>query len=203
MGQRVPGHNRAAGTPHGHLISQDRAEVRSELSSQWGKKTKQHRSSNQRENKERRTSTVTAACNLPVDQPQSVDISTFERLKVSHVDGLIQDLWSHVPGRHKNHPGLWQCYRIKDILGKMSLLSVRRLESVYVKETSWCPLSDWGRCQWCLWPSHVEQPSPGQQWHKCSSSSPRCSWTSGLCGRCRAFLSRQTNMDEHDFLIPF
>lgn len=48
------------------------------------------------------TSTVTAACNLPVDQPQRVDISTFKRLKVSHVDSLIQNLWGHVSEGDKN-----------------------------------------------------------------------------------------------------
>lgn len=48
------------------------------------------------------TSSVAAACDLPVHQAQSVDVGALEGIKVLHVDGLVQDLWSHVPARgHK------------------------------------------------------------------------------------------------------
>lgn len=43
------------------------------------------------------TSGVAAARDLPVHQAQSVDVRALEGIKVLHVDGLIQDLWSHVP----------------------------------------------------------------------------------------------------------
>lgn len=49
------------------------------------------------------TSAITTACNFPVDQAQSIDISTFKRVKVSHVDSLIQHLWSHVPIKTITH----------------------------------------------------------------------------------------------------
>lgn len=45
----------------------------------------------------RLTSDVTAPGNFPVDQPQRVNISALERVKVSHVDGLVQNLRGHVP----------------------------------------------------------------------------------------------------------
>lgn len=44
----------------------------------------------------RLTSSVTATCDLPVDQAQGVDVRVLEGVKELHVDGLIQHLWSHV-----------------------------------------------------------------------------------------------------------
>lgn len=35
------------------------------------------------------TSSITPSCNLPVDQSQSVDISTLERIEMLHVDRFI------------------------------------------------------------------------------------------------------------------
>lgn len=128
------------------------------------------------------TSAITTACNFPVDQAQSIDISTFKRVKVSHVDSLIQHLWSHVPIKTITH-------RVKK---KWQNVSERQddqlLQEFMVTQTSWCQPFDWVQCQWCLWQSHAGQPSPGLRWHRCSSSSPGCSWTWGLCGRCLAFL---------------
>lgn len=56
------------------------------------------------------TSGIAAACDLPVHQPQSIDVSTFEGVKVAHVDTFIQHFWSHVPEtqnqtvqKHKEH----------------------------------------------------------------------------------------------------
>lgn len=43
------------------------------------------------------TSSVAAPSDLPVHQAQSVDVGTLEGIKVLHVDGLVQDLGSHVP----------------------------------------------------------------------------------------------------------
>lgn len=46
------------------------------------------------------TSGITAASDLPVHQPQRIDVSTFKGVKVAHVDTLIQHLRSHVPETH-------------------------------------------------------------------------------------------------------
>lgn len=43
------------------------------------------------------TSCVAAACDLPVDQAQRVNVRTLEGIKVFHVDALIQNLRSHIP----------------------------------------------------------------------------------------------------------
>lgn len=50
------------------------------------------------------TSGITAASDLPVHQPQRIDVSTFKGVKVAHVDTLIQHLRSHVPETHTHTP---------------------------------------------------------------------------------------------------
>lgn len=43
------------------------------------------------------TSCVAPSSDLPVDQAQGVDIGTFKRIKMLHVNGFIQDFGGHVP----------------------------------------------------------------------------------------------------------
>lgn len=43
------------------------------------------------------TSHGAATGNLPEDEAHGVDVSSFERLKMLHVYGVVQNLWSHIP----------------------------------------------------------------------------------------------------------
>lgn len=98
--------------------------------------------------KKGQTSTITATCNLPVDQPQSIDVSTFERVKVSHVDSLIQNLWSHVPVQTTI---LCKAQNEEGIVGKVTKTSEttdgRQLQVCILTRTFWCQPSDWVRCR--------------------------------------------------------
>lgn len=49
-----------------------------------------------------RTSRVAPPSNLPVHEAEGVDVGTLEGVKVLHVDALIKDLRSHVPGAATN-----------------------------------------------------------------------------------------------------
>lgn len=44
------------------------------------------------------TSRIASPRNLPVHEPESIDIGALEGVKVLHVDGFIKDFRSHVSG---------------------------------------------------------------------------------------------------------
>lgn len=82
---KAPDHNKAAGNPR---------EVLHEKTLGW---ILNHENVECENGGRHRTSDWTSPGQFPVHETQRVDIGPLERLKVAHVDGLVQDFRGHVP----------------------------------------------------------------------------------------------------------
>ena len=88
-GRTAPGRSRAAGTPRGPL-GRAGTGVTPRASPSPPRPGPPRR-------RLRLTSAVAPAGDLPVHQPQGVDVGALEGVKVHHVDALVKDLRRHVP----------------------------------------------------------------------------------------------------------